>query len=112
MIRRIAIILWLGFSAGGLAVAPLAANEAGDAVFAERGPWALPENGLKWEVHVEGPEIPGFLPIKAGSLTLQEIVDPSDNQPALEVTQKTDTRTRKIGPFPISGGDHVLTFFL
>ncbi|MCZ0962019.1 hypothetical protein [Paracoccus benzoatiresistens] len=109
MKRAIAAALWLGLSA--LAASPALSGEAGDAVFAERGPWSL-EKDLSWSVHVEGPNAPGFLPVKAGSLTLTEVTDPSDQQPVLQLVQKTDTRTRQIGPFPISGGDPVLTFFL
>lgn len=112
MIRSIATIFWLGFSAGSLMATSLAAGEAGDAVFAERGPWSVSDQGLSWSVHVEGPEIPGFLQIEAGSVTLKEIIDPADDKPVLQLTQKTDKRTRKIGPFPISSGDPVLTFFL
>ncbi|MFC3628836.1 hypothetical protein ACFOM8_05190 [Paracoccus angustae] len=110
MNRSIAAALWLGLSA--LAAGPALPGEAGDAVFAERGPWSLKGRDLRWIVHVEGPETPGFLPIDAGSLTLTEATDPSDRQPILQLVQKTDTRTRQIGPFPISGGDPVLTFFL
>lgn len=112
MIRSIATVFWLGLSAGGLAATPLVAGEAGDAVFTERGPWSVSDQGLSWSVHVEGPETPGFLQIEAGSVTLKEATDPADDKPVLQLTQKTDSRTRKIGPFPISGGDPVLTFFL
>ncbi|TBN52349.1 hypothetical protein EYF88_04430 [Paracoccus sediminis] len=91
-------------------VAP--AGEAGDAVFADRGPWTLNGQDLRWSLHVEGPEVAGFLPIDEGSVALTQAVDPSDQQPVLELIQTTDTRTRQIGPFPISGGDPVLTFFL
>lgn len=109
MKRAIAAALWLGLSV--LAASPALPGEAGDAVFAERGPWSL-DKDLNWSVHVEGPEAPGFLPVEAGSLTLTEATDPSDQQPVLQLVQKTDTRTRQIGPFPISGGDPVLIFFL
>ncbi len=112
MIRSIATIFWLGLSAGGLAATSLAAGEAGDAVFAERGPWSVSDEGLNWSMHVEGPDMAGFLPVEAGSVILHEFTDPTDNKPALQLTEKTDNRTRKIGPFPISGGDPVLTFFL
>lgn len=110
MNRAIAAALWLGLFA--LTVGPAPAGEAGDAVFAERGPWSLEDRTLNWTVHVEGPEVPGFLPIRAGSLTLEQAIDPSDQQPVLHLVQKTDTRTREIGPFPVSGGDPVLVFFL
>ena len=110
MRKAIAAALWLGLSA--LSAGHALAGEAGDAVFAERGPWSLGGQELQWSVHVEGPDLPGFLRIDDGSVTLAEVVDPSDQQPVLQLTQKTDSRTRQIGPFPISGGDPVLTFFL
>ena len=107
MKRAIAAMLWLGL-AGGTALA----GEAGDAVFAERAPWLLDKDGMSWSVHVDGPEAPGFLHVDHGSVTLSEVTDPSDRQPVLQITQKTDERSRRIGPFPISGGDPVLIFFL
>lgn len=107
MKRALALALWLGLS-------PLAAlsGEAGDAVFAERGPWSLTDDGLVWSLHVEGPEAPGFVPVDDGSVTLGRATDPSDGQPVLQLTRKAGQRSRQIGPFPISGGDPVLTFFL
>ena len=110
MRKAIAAALWLGLSV--LGAGHVHAGEAGDAVFAERGPWSLEGQELRWSVHVEGPEAPGFLRIDDGSVTLRQATDPSDRQPILQLVQKTDTRTRQIGPFPISGGDPVLTFFL
>lgn len=110
MKKAIATALWLGLSV--LAAGHALAGEAGDAVFAERGPWSLEGQELRWSIHVEGPEVPGFLRIDDGSVTLAQATDPSDQQPVLQLTQQTDTRTRQIGPFPISGGDPVLTFFL
>ena len=106
----IAAALWLGLSA--LSVGHVLAGEAGDAVFAERGPWSLDGQELRWTVEVEGPEAEGFQRIDDGSVTLAQAIDPSDQQPILQLTQKTDARTRQIGPFPVSGGDPVLTFFL
>lgn len=88
------------------------AGEAGDAVFAERGPWSVGEDGLHWSMRIDGPDSPGFLRIRDGSVQLHPIVDASDQAPALELVEKTDQRTRRIGPFPVSGGDPVLTFFL
>lgn len=88
------------------------ADKAGDAVFAKRGPWALGDRVLIYDMQVQGPSAQGFLPVTDGSLRLAETIDPSDNQPVLQMTQQTDNRSRKIGPFPISGGDPVLTFFL
>ena len=107
MKRAIALALWLGLSP-----VAAAAGEAGDAVFAERGPWSLADAGLVWSLHVEGPEAPGFVRVKDGSVTLAQAIDPSDGQPVLRLTRKDDTRDRQMGPFPISGGDPVLTFFL
>lgn len=88
------------------------AGEAGDAVFAERGPWDLGDQTLTWQMTVEGPAAEGFRPVADGQVALAEIIDPSDNQPVLQLTQTTEARDRRIGPFPISGGDPVLTFFL
>lgn len=110
MTKAIAAALWLGLSL--LPACAVQAGEAGDAVFAERGPWSLDDTTLRWSLHVEGPEAPGFLPIDNGSVTLAETIDPSDQQPVLELIQQTDSRKRQIGPFPVSGGDPVLTFFL
>lgn len=110
MKKAIAAALWLGLSV--LAPSHALAGEAGDAVFAERGPWSLGDGQLRWSVRVEGPDSPGFLRIDDGSVTLMQAVDPSDQQPVLNLIQKTDTRSRQIGPFPVSGGDPVLTFFL
>lgn len=109
MKRVIATALWLSLAALS---APAGAGEAGDAVFADRAPWKLDEGGLHWSLHVDGPDAAGFLHVDDGQVTLSEVLDPSDQQPVLRVTQRTDTRTREIGPFPISGGDPVLVFFL
>lgn len=106
-----AAALALGLAAS-LTTAPLLAGEAGDAVFAERGPWSIADHPLHWTLTVTGPEVPGFLPITDGAVTLEQIIDPSDDQPALELTQKAEARDRRIGPFPVSAGDPVLTYFL
>lgn len=112
MKRALAAALLAGFSWLSV-VAGAAAGEAGDAVFAERGPWSLDADGLGWSLTVRGPaDTPGFLPVADGSVTLTQTIDPSDQKPVLELVETTDSRTRKIGPFPISGGDPVLTFFL
>ena len=107
MKRAIVTALWLALSA-----APALSGEAGDAVFAERGPWNLQRDGMRWSHRVDGPEAEGFVQVDDGSVTLREAIDPSDQKPILQITQKTDTRSREIGPFPISGGDPVLVFFL
>jgi hypothetical protein len=111
MTRAFAVALWLGLAALAAPHSGIAA-EAGDAVFAERGPWALGEDRLEWRMTVEGPAAEGFRPVADGTLVLSEGIDPSDQQPVLELTQQTEARSRKIGPFPVSGGDPVLTFFL
>lgn len=110
----LAATLVIALLAGLPLAAPRAAHasEAGDAVFAERGPWSLGDKALRWSVTVDGPDVPGFLRVTDGSLEMTEITDPSDGKPVLQLTQKTNDRTRKIGPFPISGGDPALTFFL
>ncbi|MBU3030927.1 hypothetical protein [Paracoccus marinaquae] len=109
MKRAIAAVLWLGLS---VLANPVLAGEAGDAVFADRGPWSLGGSALVWSLSVEGPVAEGFLPIRDGQVTLTEAIDPSDQKPVLQLTQKTDLRSRRIGPFPVSGGDPVLVFFL
>lgn len=110
MSKAFAVALWLGL--GALAPHPLVAAEAGDAVFTERGPWDLDDRRLEWQMTVEGPAAEGFQPVPEGKVTLSETIDPSDQQPVLQLTQETQARTRQIGPFPISAGDPVLTFFL
>jgi hypothetical protein len=92
--------------------AELSAGEAGDAVFAERGPWDLDGRQIRWSLNVDGPEAPGFLQVSDGAVTLAEAIDPSDQKPVLHLTEVDRDRSRKIGPFPISGGDPALTFFL
>ena len=95
------------------AAAPAAlADEAGDLVFAERGPWDLSAGPLVWAVSQQGPEVPGFVPLGQGTITLRQVTDPSDSQPVLQLDEATARINRKIGPFPVSGGDPVLTFFL
>ena len=108
MKRAIAIALWAALS---MPQAGLAA-EAGDAVFSERGPWDLGQESLEWQMTVEGPAAEGFRPTADGRLILSQIIDPSDQQPVLQLQQQGDTANRKIGPFPISAGDPVLTYFL
>ena len=103
--KALAVALLL---AGGRSLA----GEAGDAVFAERGPWGLGDSTLVWQQTVIGPEAQGFQPVTDGTVTLTEAVDPSDGQPILELQQQMGEATRKIGPFPSQTGDPVLTFFL
>lgn len=107
MTRAIALALLLG-----LAPLPLIAAEAGDAVFSERGPWDLGDDALKWQMTTAGPVAEGFRPLADGTITLSQGIDSNDQQPVLELTQKAGPIDRKIGPFPISSGDPVLTFFL
>ncbi|AUH65061.1 hypothetical protein [Paracoccus zhejiangensis] len=93
-------------------IAPAHAGEAGDAVFAERGPWSLGDKTLVWSETVKGPEAEGFRAVEGGTLTLSETIDPSDGKPVLQINHDSNDFERKVGPFPISGGDPVLTFFL
>ncbi|MDO5632971.1 MAG: hypothetical protein Q4G22_14225 [Paracoccus sp. (in: a-proteobacteria)] len=88
------------------------AGEAGDAVFAERGPWALGDRVLTWRMVVDGPPAQGFQPISDGRLDLAQVVGPSGGQPMLQVTVQDGARDRLIGPFPVSAGDPVLMWFL
>lgn len=94
------------------AIAPALAGEAGDAVFAERGPWSLGDAQIVWTETVSGPEAEGFRAIDDGSVTLTETIDASDGKPVLQINHDENGLERRIGPFPISGGDPVLTFFL
>lgn len=100
--------------AGCLAGAPLAlaAGEAGDLIFADRGPWALGDRTLTWSLVHQGPASPAFVPVKEGRITLSEVTDPSDGKPVLQLEQKAQGRDRKIGRFPASGGDPSVVFFL
>ena len=92
---------------------PASAGEAGDLVFAERGPWVLGGDTFHWTLTRKGPPAEmGFIPVEGGEVTLREAIDPSDNKPILQVIEKAGTRERVIGPFPISSGDPVLTYFL
>lgn len=104
----VAVLAGLAMPGAGAALA----SEAGDLVFAERGPWALGDRPLTWTLTHDGPDVPGFIRIGDGSVTLTEVTDASDGQPVLQLEQKTDARNRTIGPFPISGGDPMVTFFL
>ncbi len=96
---------------GLLAASPALAGEAGDLVFAERGPWSL-DRPLVWTISQTGPEIEGFKPLGQGTVSLSSATDPSDGQPVLHLNEDTPRIKRKIGPFPVSGGDPSLTFFL
>lgn len=87
------------------------AGEAGDLVFAERGPWVIAQP-LVWTISQTGPEVEGFTPMGQGTVSLHQATDASDGKPVLELTEETARITRKIGPFPVSGGDPALTFFL
>lgn len=95
----------------GLTSTPVMAGEAGDLVFAERGPWSLPQP-LVWQLRQSGPEVEGFKPLGEGSVTLSATTDPADGKPVLQLAEDTPRIKRKIGPFPQSGGDPSLTFFL
>lgn len=95
----------------GLTSTPVMAGEAGDLVFAERGPWSLPQP-LVWQLRQSGPEVEGFKPLGEGSVMLSATTDPADGKPVLQLAEDTPRIKRKIGPFPQSGGDPSLTFFL
>lgn len=110
MTRILTLALALGLAT--LMPRTAAAAEAGDAVFTERGPWDLGTASLEWRMTVTGPAAEGFRPSQGGTITLSQVTDPSDQQPVLELRQKTGPIDRRIGPFPISSGDPVLTFFL
>ena len=97
---------------GLLLTAPALAGEAGDLVFAERGPWDLSAAPVVWQIDQQGPEVEGFRPLGQGTITLSQVTDPADGKAALQLDEATPRITRKIGPFPISGGDPSLTFFL
>ena len=97
---------------GLLLTAPALAGEAGDLVFAERGPWDLSAAPVVWQIDQQGPEVEGFRPLGQGTITLSQVTDPADGKAALPLAEATPRITRKIGPFPISGGDPSLTFFL
>ncbi|KRW95805.1 hypothetical protein O4J55_04890 [Paracoccus sp. PXZ] len=100
-----------GLALIGLLASPLWAGEAGDLVFAERGPWDLSQGPLVWTLRQTGPEVEGFAPMSEGTVSLAA-ADPADGQPALELTEETARSKRRIGPFPVSGGDPALIFFL
>lgn len=114
-LHRLALIGLL--AAGPFAMAPLQAGvaqagEAGDMVFADRGPWDVSQGALTWAITQTGPEAEGFAPLGQGTISLGQRIDPSDGKPVLELSEDTPRITRKIGPFPVSGGDPSLTFFL
>ena len=105
-------ILRLSALIGLLALPPALAGEAGDLVFAERGPWDISAAPVVWTISQQGPEVEGFVALGEGTITLRQIVDPSDGKPVLQLEEATARINRKIGPFPVSGGDPALTFFL
>ncbi|MTH65907.1 hypothetical protein [Paracoccus shanxieyensis] len=111
ILRPMAVIGLLALAAAVPATAPGHANEAGDLVFAERGPWQLADP-LIWSIDQTGPVVEGFKPLGQGTVTLSAATDPADGKPVLELAEQTTRITRKIGPFPVTGGDPVLTFFL
>lgn len=92
---------------GGAALA----GEAGDMVFADRGPWRT-EPPLVWRLSQTGPVTEGFRPLGQGTLALTTVTDPQDGKPVLELAEDTARIKRRIGPFPTTGGDPTLTFFL
>ncbi|AGT10417.1 hypothetical protein [Paracoccus aminophilus] len=95
----------------GLAFAA-SANEAGDQVFADRAPWTLDQGPLVWRLTVEGPASESFRPIENGTIELVRAVDPADGKPMLQILEKGGPIDRKLGPFPVDGGDPTVVFFL
>lgn len=107
--RRMAAALLAGCLVGAQ---PALAAEAGDLIFAERGPWALEGRTLTWAETQEGPALPSFRQIRDGRLVLSQATDAADGKPVLQLEQRADGHSRRIGPFPLSGGDPVVVFFL
>lgn len=106
------LALWAAL-ATGLGLAPIHANEAGELVFAERGPWQLGDQTIVWRLDVAGPPaVQGFVPITDGRIELAETVDASDGKPALELHEDSQLIKRTIGPYPVTGSDPALVFFL
>ncbi|WP_374636143.1 hypothetical protein [Paracoccus sp. (in: a-proteobacteria)] len=105
-------ILRISALIGLLAARPALAAEAGDLVFTERAPWDLYDGPVIWTISQQGPEAEGFTPLGQGTITLSQTIDRSDGKPVLELEEETTRISRKIGPFPVSGGDPSLTFFL
>lgn len=89
---------------------PALADEAGDAVFAERGPWDLGGQELVWQMDAKGPTAGGFTPIANGQVTLTEITE--NGEPALQLVESSDLATHRIGPHSVESGDPALLFFL
>lgn len=89
---------------------PAVADEAGDLVFAERGPWDLDERELVWRLDLEGPATNGFLPVANGSVVLTEVT--RDGEPALQLVESSNLGTRRLGLHPVDTGDPALLFFL
>jgi hypothetical protein len=112
LLRRLALIAFTGLAVAHIAAPATHAGEAGDLVFADRGPWDLSAGPLVWAIDQKGPEVAGFVPLGQGTITLRQVTDPSDGQPVLQLDEATARINRKIGPFPVSGGDPSLTFFL
>lgn len=108
--QRLARALGLAAGLAG-SVSAACAGEAGDLVMTDRGPWQLTAP-LTWTMTHEGPAAPGFLPIRNGQVSLLQQTDPADGRPVLMIEQQTDGRTRRIGPYPTSGGDPAVVFFL
>ncbi len=92
------------------------AGEAGDLVFTERGPWDLKGDPIVWALTINGPPEAQFRQITDGTITMGETTDPSDGKPMLELIETNPAAgqipPRKIGPFPLDGGDPSVVFFL
>lgn len=114
-LRGVAAALALGLVLAAPIGGAAGASEAGDLVFAERGPWSLGDKVLSWAVTREGPARPDLPPMGAGTLSLAQTVDASDGKPVLQLTQSWAggaAPERRIGPFPVSGGDPAVIYFL
>ena len=105
---RAALALTLGLALA----APGQAGEAADLVFADRAPWDVGANGLVWHLTRELPAVPDLTPSGEGTVTLSAGTDPSDGKPTVQLQEETPSRSRRIGPFPTSGGDPVVLYFL
>lgn len=108
-----AAVVVAGLSAATPAPAGEAVAVAGDLIFADRGPWDLGAGELVWTLTHQGPALPGFLQISEGRVALSQAVAPPGGVPVLELERRADrTQSLRMGPFPVSGGDPVVVYFL
>ena len=95
-----------------LLTAPALAGEAGDLVFAERGPWDLSCGAGRPGRSTSRPRGRGLPAPGSGHDHAEPGHRPRRRQAALQLDEATPRITCKIGPFPISAGNPSLTFFL